>query len=86
MLPARCACGFTELDDEQVADHLALVFVPDDSIGKDGMTHEELLSLACSCGYAGTTPEEVEGHLMAAFTPADRIGLDGKRHEARATA
>jgi len=81
VVPARCACGFTELDDEEIADHLALVFTPDDSIGPDGKLHEELLGLACACGYLAIAPEEIEGHLLTAFMAADGIGLDGKRHE-----
>jgi hypothetical protein len=83
MVAAQCVCGFTELPDENVLDHLALVFTPDDSTGNDGRVHEELSGRACSCGFAGSTPEELEGHLAQAFTPADGIGLDGKRHETR---
>jgi hypothetical protein len=83
MAAARCLCGFTELDDETLADHLALVFTPDDSVGNDGNVHDELSGRACACGFAGVTSEELEGHLMEAFTPADGIGLDGKRHGAR---
>ncbi len=83
MVAARCACGFTELDDESIADHLALVFTPDDSMGNTGRVHEELSGPACACGFSGSTPKELEGHLTEAFTPADGIGLDGREHGAR---
>jgi len=80
---AQCLCGFKELRDETLADHLAVVFTADDSVGIDGKLHEELSGRACACGFSGSSAEALEGHLMAAFTPGDGIGLDGKRHEAR---
>jgi hypothetical protein len=83
MLAIQCSCGFTELADEEITDHLALVFVPNDSTGKDGKKHEELPGRACSCGFAGITPEELEAHLIEIFTPSDGIGLDGKKHKVR---
>jgi hypothetical protein len=79
----RCLCGFTELDDETLADHLAVVFTPDDCVGNDGKVHEELSGHACACGFAAASAGDLEGHLMAMFTPADGIGLDGQRHEPR---
>ncbi len=82
MMAARCACGFTELPDENILDHLAVVFTPDDCVGNDGKVHEELPGHACACGFVGITPEELEGHLMEAFTPADGTGLDGREHGA----
>jgi hypothetical protein len=82
MVAIRCACGFAELDDERLVDHLALVFTPDDCVGNDGKEHEEWAGRACACGFSGTTPEDLQAHLLAAFRPADRIGLDGKRHDA----
>ncbi len=35
MTPARCSCGFTELADETIADHLQQVFEPADRSGND---------------------------------------------------
>jgi hypothetical protein len=32
----RCSCGFIELADEEIIDHLELVFVPDGLTGNDG--------------------------------------------------
>jgi hypothetical protein len=80
---AQCLCGFTELDDEGLPDHLAVSFTPDDSVGNDGNVHEELPGHACACGFSGSSASALEGHLMAAFTPGDGIGLDGRRHGAR---
>jgi hypothetical protein len=79
---ARCLCGFAELADETMADHLAVAFTPDDCVGIDGQVHEELPGCACACGFPGGSAGEIEGHLMAAFTPGDGIGLDGRRHGA----
>jgi hypothetical protein len=79
---AQCLCGFTELDDETIADHLAVAFTPDDSVGNDGMVHEELSGRACACGFASGSADDLEGHLLASFASGDGIGLDGKRHEA----
>ncbi|HTU75508.1 MAG TPA: hypothetical protein VMG38_18500 [Trebonia sp.] len=80
MPAARCPCGFTELSDETIADHLAVVFTPDGSVGIDGKPHEELSGHACACGFSASSAEALEGHLMAAFTPGDGIGLDGRKH------
>ncbi len=77
---ARCLCGFAELDDETIADHLAAVFMPDDCVGNDGKVHDELSGRACACGFFGSSASELEGHLAAAFTPGDGIGLDGREH------
>jgi hypothetical protein len=83
---SRCLCGFAELDDETLADHLAVVFTPDDSVGTDGNVHEELPEHACACGFSGNSADVLEGHLVAAFTPRDGIGLDGGRHGVRGAA
>jgi hypothetical protein len=86
MIAAQCSCGFTELADEEIIDHPALAFVPEDSIGKGGLRREELRGRACSCGFTGITPDELEDHLLEAFTPGNSIGLDGKKHDARQSA
>jgi len=78
--PAQCACGFTELGDETLADHLHVVFTPDDMRGKDGLVHEERKRLACSCGLAARTPDELDGHFRDVFTPDDGVGRDGRKH------
>jgi len=82
MAAVRCLCGFTELSDETLADHLALVFTPDDSVGIDGDVHEELSRRACACGFSASSADSLERHLLNAFTPPDGIGLDGKKHRA----
>jgi hypothetical protein len=80
----KCRCGFMELADETIADHLAVAFTPDNCVGNDGKVHEELSGRACACGFATGSAGDLEAHLMASFTPDDGTGLDGKRHEARA--
>ena len=80
---SRCLCGFAELADETLADHLAVVFTPDDSVGIDGKVHEELSGVACACGFSASSADALEGHLLAAFTPGDGIGLDGRKHGVR---
>jgi hypothetical protein len=80
---AQCLCGFTELDDETIADHLAVAFTPEDCVGNDGKVHEELSEHACACGFAVGSAGGLEAHLMAIFTPGDGIGLDGKSHGTR---
>jgi hypothetical protein len=81
MTAARCTCGFTELADEEVTDHLLQVFEPEDHTGSDGLAHEEREPLTCACGFTASTPEELDAHFVKAFTPDDAIGSDGRRHE-----
>jgi anti-sigma regulatory factor (Ser/Thr protein kinase) len=81
MTAARCTCGFTELADEEMTDHLLRVFEPDDHLGNDGLAHEERERLTCACGSTTSTPEELDAHFMKVFTPRSGIGGDGHRHE-----
>ena len=81
MIAATCACGFTELDDEEITDHLHLVFEPDDIKGNDGQAHEERDHLTCACGYTAITSEELDAHFLKVFTPDDATGRDGRRHQ-----
>ena len=81
MTTARCTCGFTELADETITDHLLLAFEPADRTGTDGLVHEEGQPLACACGFAASTPDDLDSHLLKAFTPPDAIGGDGNKHE-----
>jgi hypothetical protein len=82
MLAVQCSCGFTELADEEIIDHLQEVFEPADSRGTDGLLHEEGDRLSCSCGLIAITSEELDGHFLKVFTTDDAIGHDSKRHEA----
>ena len=82
MTTARCSCGFTELADETVTDHLLLAFEPGDRAGADGLVHEEGEPLGCVCGFAASTPDDLDEHFLKAFIPDDAIGRDGTRHEA----
>jgi hypothetical protein len=81
MIAAGCSCGFTELADEELTDHLLQVFEPEDRTGNDGLAHEEREHLTCACGLTTRTPGELDLHFIKAFSPADAIGRDGRRHE-----
>lgn len=81
VIALQCSCGFRELGDEEIIDHLGLVFEPDDLRGNDGLIHEERARLACACGLATITTEELDAHLLEVFTPVDGIGSDGQRHQ-----
>ena len=41
MTAAQCSCGFTELADEGMTDHLHRVFESEDGKGNDGLVHED---------------------------------------------
>jgi hypothetical protein len=81
MTALQCTCGFTELADETVTDHLLQVFEPEDGRGNDGQIHEERDRLTCACGLVASRAEEFDAHLLTVFTPADAIGPDGGKHE-----
>lgn len=76
----RCLCGFTELEDESLADHLHVVFIADDTLGSDGLTHEETSTRRCSCGFNANGPGNLDAHFLKAFMPESAIGRDGNRH------
>jgi hypothetical protein len=80
MTAAMCLCGFTELADETLTDHLLQVFAPNDMRGNDGQVHEEGSGLACFCGFAASAVDALDEHFRAVFTPDDRIGNDGNKH------
>jgi hypothetical protein len=81
MTATKCSCGFTELDDESMTDHLHQVFEPDHHRGNDGLVHEERDRLTCACGMAAITADELDQHFLKVFTADDAIGRDGQRHE-----
>ena len=80
MVAAQCLCGFTELEDEQMSDHLQRIFAPDHTIGNDGRAHEEGGRLLCFCGFTARATEELDEHFLKVFTPDDGIGHDGRGH------
>ncbi|HUN35124.1 MAG TPA: hypothetical protein VMU95_24240 [Trebonia sp.] len=82
MIATQCSCGFAELADEELTDHLELVFEPDDLRGNDGQVHQETDRLTCSCGLAGVTTGQLDRHFLRMFTPANEVGRDGQRHSA----
>jgi hypothetical protein len=81
MLAMRCACGFEELADEQLIDHLLAVFEPADAVGTNGEIHEEMVGRACSCGFFAISGSEMDTHFLAVFTPVGLAGRDGRTHE-----
>src|SRR5215471_7553879 len=55
----RCLCGYQAISDEDLSDHLAEVFTPDDDLAPDGVAHAELSRSRsdgtlweCLCGLA----------------------------------
>jgi hypothetical protein len=80
MTAAPCLCGFTELADETLTDHLERVFAPPGMQGTDGLAHEETDALACVCGATADTPAALDAHFLAVFTPDDGTGNDGTKH------
>jgi hypothetical protein len=83
-MTVQCSCGFTELSDEILTDHLLSAFGPAGGQGTDGLVHEETSLLACSCGLVAVLPGALDEHFLEVFTPSDRIGRDGEKHEAGA--
>jgi hypothetical protein len=84
MTPVNCTCGFTELADETLTDHLVWVFTPEDGMGNDGMLHEETGHRTCLCGLTAATPDDLDQHFLKVFAPDDAVGRDGHKHEALA--
>jgi hypothetical protein len=80
MVILQCLCGFTELADESLTDHLHRVFAPQNGIGRDGEVHDEASDCACLCGLRTDTAVELDEHFLAVFTPDDAIGDDGQQH------
>lgn len=83
MATTSCTCGFTELADESITDHLLQAFEPEGGREKDRQVHEERSLRNCACGLTASTAGELDRHFLAVFTPADAVGRDGRRHEAR---
>jgi hypothetical protein len=81
MIAGQCKCGFAELEDETLIDHLQLAFEPADHTGSDGLVHEEGDRLSCLCGFAAISSDDLDQHFLAVFTPADAVGQDGSKHE-----
>jgi hypothetical protein len=88
-----CACGYQATSAEDLRDHFAEMFTPDDDTAPDGQVHAEAANgaasartgLACLCGFTADGIADLDAHLARAFTPADRIGRDGDRHDRAST-
>jgi hypothetical protein len=78
-----CTCGYDATSAEDLRDHMAEMFTPDDDRAPDGQLHAQAAnsrSIACLCGYQASGVAELDAHLADMFTPADRVGRDGFRH------
>lgn len=94
MTDHRCLCGFAA-DADDLADHLAEMFTPDDDVAADGHPHAEaaddtspptaLATRKCLCGFAAAGIAQLDAHLLAVFTPDDAVGRDGNQHAATAS-
>jgi len=80
-LATQCACGFEQLADEQLIDHMLAAFESPGAVGADGKIHDELAGQACSCGFLALSGDEMESHFLAIFTPVGSVGRDGRVHE-----
>lgn len=80
MTTGSCSCGFKELADESITDHLQYIFELDDNRGIDGLIHAETSQFTCSCGLTAAMAAALDEHFLAVFTRPDRIGRDGRKH------
>jgi hypothetical protein len=88
----RCLCGYAAADTDDLADHLAEMFTPDDDVAADGQPHARVASgtsrpaapaaRRCLCGFEAAGIAQLDAHLRTAFTPDDGVGRDGNRHAA----
>jgi hypothetical protein len=92
MTDHRCLCGYAAASANDLTDHLAEMFTPDDDTAADGRRHAEAASgtsrpaasatWKCLCGFEAAGIAQLDAHLRTAFTPDDAVGRDGKRHTA----
>jgi hypothetical protein len=82
-----CACGYQAVSDEDLADHLGDMLIPNDDTAPDGVRHAEVAGQAghrCLCGLAAGTGPALDEHLLAVFASVGMVGRDGRGH-ARST-
>ena len=78
-----CPCGYQAASDDELANHVGEMMIPDDDTAGDGVRHAEAAGQAghrCLCGFAAEGGAELDEHLLAVFTAADGAGRDGRRH------
>ena len=90
MTDRHCCCGYASASADDLADHLAEMFTPDDDAAVDGQRHAEAaggtpwpatpVGWRCLCGFEAPDIAQLDAHLLAAFTPGDAVGRDGNRH------
>lgn len=86
-----CECGYAATSPEDLRDHLAEMFTPDDDTAPDGQRHaeavrgnpDETMPLRCLCGYVADGVPVLDDHLLRAFTPGNQVGRDGRTHVPR---
>jgi hypothetical protein len=80
-----CACGFEADSDDELADHVGDMMIPDDDTAADGVRHAEAAGQAghrCLCGFTAGTGLVLDEHLLAVFTDSGALGRDGRGHGA----
>lgn len=92
MTDHHCLCGHAAADADDLADHLAEMFTPDDDMAADGRRHAEAADgtslpaasaiRKCLCGFEAADIARLDAHLLTAFTPDDAVGRDGSQHTA----
>jgi hypothetical protein len=78
-----CVCGYQAVSNEDLADHIGDMVIPDDDTTPDGVLHAEVAGQAghrCLCGFTSETGTGLDEHLLAVFTADGAIGRDGRRH------
>lgn len=92
MTDRRCLCGYAAASADDLADHMAEMFTPDDDTAADGQRHAEAAddtswpatpaTWKCLCGFTAGDSTQLDAHLLTAFTPGGAVGRDGNRHTA----
>jgi hypothetical protein len=78
-----CACGFEAISDDELADHVGDLMIPDDDIAPDGARHAEAAGPGghqCLCGFRADSGAALDEHLLAVFTVFGAVGRDGRGH------
>lgn len=80
-----CVCGYEATSDDELADHLGDMIIPDDDTAPDGVLHAEVAGPAghrCLCGFTAEDGADLDEHLLAVFTAGGVVGRGGGRHGA----
>jgi hypothetical protein len=80
----NCVCGYEAASEQELADHIGEMMIPDDDTAADGIRHAEATGSAgsgCLCGFTARPETSLDGHLLAVFTVGGAVGRDGRRHD-----